>query len=74
MQTIQIDNTELESFISLTYGNDEYSLMSDFVKFVKTELIVSDIKKGFDEVGQFKKGQIKLTSARTFLNELKSEY
>jgi len=73
MQTIQIDNAELENFISSQYGNDKASLLNDFVKFVKTELVVNDIKKGFDEVELFKKGQTKLTSAKAFLDELKSE-
>ena len=73
MQTIQIDNAELESFISLQYGNDKNSLVSDFVKFIKTELVSSDIKKGFDEVELYKQGKTKLTSAKAFLDELKSE-
>jgi hypothetical protein len=74
MQTIRINNSELESFISSKYGNDEATLLNDFVKFVKTELVVSDIKKGFDEVELFKQGKTKLTSAKDFLEELKSEY
>ena len=72
MQTIQIDNAELESFISSKYGNDKNSLLNDFVKFVKTEIIVNDIKKGFDEVEQYKQGKTYLTSAKDFLEELKS--
>ncbi len=35
MQTIQINNPEIESFISSQYGNDTQSLLSDFIKFVK---------------------------------------
>ena len=35
MQTIQINNPEIESFISSQYGEDTQSLLSDFVKFVK---------------------------------------
>ena len=38
MQTIQINNPEIESFISTEYGNDTQSLLSDFVKFVKLSL------------------------------------
>ena len=38
MQTIQINNPEIESFISAEYGNDTQSLLSDFVKFVKLSL------------------------------------
>ena len=74
MQTIQIDNTELENFISLKYGDDENSLVNDFIKFVKTELVINDIKKGFDEVESHKNKKTKLTNAEAFLDELKSEY
>ena len=73
MKTIQIDNAELESFISLQYGNDKTTLVNDFIKFIKTELIVNDIKKGFDEVESHRQGKTKLTSATAFLDELKSE-
>ena len=38
MQTIQINNPEIESFISSEYGNDTQSLLSDFMKFVKLSL------------------------------------
>ena len=38
MQTIQINNPEIESFISSEYGDDTQSLLSDFVKFVKLSL------------------------------------
>ena len=38
MQTIQINNPEIESFISSQYGNDTQGLLSDFVKFVKLSL------------------------------------
>jgi len=72
MQTIQIDNAELESFISSKYGNDKNSLLNDFVKFVKTELIMNDIKKGFDEVELYGQGKTNLTNAKDFLEELKS--
>ena len=70
MQTIKINNAELESFIYSKYGNDETTLLNDFVKFVKTELIVSDIKKGFEEVEQFNKGNTTLTSAKAFLESI----
>ena len=74
MQTIQIDNAELESFISLQYGSDKIGLVDDFIKFIKTELIINDIKKGFDELESSKQGNSKLTNAKSFLDELKSEY
>ena len=38
MQTIQINNPEIESFISTKYGDDMQSLLSDFVKFVRLSL------------------------------------
>ena len=38
MQTIQINNPEIENFISSQYGNDTQSLLNDFVKFVKLSL------------------------------------
>ncbi|MDF1877042.1 hypothetical protein JHD47_04370 [Sulfurimonas sp. SAG-AH-194-L11] len=38
MQTIQINNPEIENFISSEYGNDTQSLLRDFVKFVKLSL------------------------------------
>ncbi len=38
MQTIQINNPEIESFISAEYGNDTQRLLSDFVKFVQLSL------------------------------------
>ncbi len=38
MQTIQINNPEIESFLSSQYGNDTQSLLNDFVKFVKLSL------------------------------------
>ncbi len=38
MQTIQINNPEIENFISSQYGNDTQSLLRDFVKFMKLSL------------------------------------
>jgi hypothetical protein len=38
MQTIQINNPEIEKFLSLAYGNDTEGLLNDFVKFVKLSL------------------------------------
>ena len=38
MQTIQINNPEIESFISSQYGDDTKSLLTDFMKFVKLSL------------------------------------
>jgi len=38
MQTIQINNPEIENFISSQYGSDTQDLLNDFVKFVKLSL------------------------------------
>ncbi|QOY54311.1 hypothetical protein HUE87_10590 [Candidatus Sulfurimonas marisnigri] len=38
MKTIQINNPDIENFISSQYGNDTEGLLSDFVKFVKLSL------------------------------------
>jgi len=38
MQTIQINNPEIENFIASRYGNDTQGLLNDFVKFVKLSL------------------------------------
>ena len=38
MQTIQINNPEIESILSSQYGDDTQSLLSDFVKFVKLSI------------------------------------
>ncbi len=38
MQTIQINNPEIESFLSSQYGNDTQSLLNDFVHFIKLSL------------------------------------
>jgi hypothetical protein len=38
MQTIQINNPDIENFILSEYGDDTESLLSDFVKFVKLSL------------------------------------
>ena len=38
MQTIQINNPEIENFLTSNYGNDTQSLLNDFVKFVKLSI------------------------------------
>ena len=38
MQTIQINNPEIENFISSQYGSDTQGLLNDFVKFIKLSL------------------------------------
>ncbi len=38
MKTLQIENQEIEKFISQHYGNDTQSLWQDFATFVKVSL------------------------------------
>ncbi len=38
MQTIQINNPEIENFLTSNYGDDTQSLLKDFVKFVKLSI------------------------------------
>jgi len=38
MQTIQINNPEIEKFISSQYGEDTQTLLKDFVEFMKLSL------------------------------------
>jgi len=38
MKTLQIENREIEEFISKRYGNDTQSLWQDFAAFVKVSL------------------------------------
>ncbi|MBS4067804.1 MAG: hypothetical protein WC279_15025 [Sulfurimonas sp.] len=70
---INIDNSELENFIQMKYGDKKNSLVSDIVSYLETESHIYKIKKAFDEVEDYKAGKIKLTSAEDFLKELRSE-
>jgi len=72
MQTIQINNTELENFIKLQYGEDNQSFLEDFTKFIKTELIAHDIKKAFDEVKEFEEGTKTLNDIEDMMSRLRS--
>jgi len=74
MQTIQINNADVESIIQSEYGNDTQSLINDFMVFVKEKQTIRGIKKGFDEVELYKQGKINLQSADDLLEELQSEY
>ncbi len=38
MQTIQINNPEIENFLTSNYGNDTQSLLNDFVNFVRLSI------------------------------------
>jgi len=72
MQSIEINNQELENFIKIQYGEDKESLLNDFTKFIKTELIVYEIKKGFDEVKEFEQGTKRLNNIEEVINRLRS--
>jgi hypothetical protein len=72
MKVIEINNPELENFIISKYGNDNHSLVNDFLSFIKTELIINDIKKGFEEVELYKSGKKNLNDVDSFILDLKS--
>lgn len=72
MQTIEINNLELEDFIKLQYGQDSDSLLHDFMTFVKTEFVGHELKKGFDEVKLFETGQKSLSSVEEMMARLRS--
>jgi len=71
--TIQINNPEIEQFITAQYGNNQTNLINDFLLFVKSEILSNELKKGFDEVEKFKQNKQSLTNAYDFLDELKNE-
>jgi len=73
MYSINIDNREAEQYINLVYGDNQDSLVDDFLTFIKSRLIVNDLKSGFDEVKAYKSNKTELTNAIDFLSELKSE-
>ena len=72
MQTIQINNQEIENFINTRYGEDKSTLLSDFAAFVKTEIIATEIKKGFDEVAEYEQGSRRLGSVDDFIGKFRS--
>ena len=74
MQTIQIDSIELENFIKLKYGQDNDSLLQDFMIFIKTELLTHEVKKGFDEVKLFESGEKSLNNIEDVISRLRSGY
>jgi len=72
MQTIQINDRETENYINSVYGKNITNLVDDFLLFVKTEIVSSELKKGLDEVESYKNNKTNLTDATDFLSELKS--
>jgi len=72
MQSIQINNVELEDFIKLKYGQDNDSLLYDFMTFVRTEFVGHELKKGFDEVKLFEAGEKSLSSVEEMMLRLRS--
>jgi hypothetical protein len=74
MQTIQINNAEAQQYIQSVYGDNQSDLVNDFLLFIKSEIVAKDLKKGFDEVEDFKAGKIQLSDANDFLSELKRDY
>ncbi len=49
MQTIQIDNADIEHLINSEYGNDTKSLMNDFMIFVKHRATFLKDKREFNK-------------------------
>jgi len=72
MQTIQINNPEIEQYILSKYGDNQTNLINDFMLFIKSEILSNELKKGFDEVEQYKELNTPLTNAYDFLDELKN--
>ncbi|CAA6825593.1 MAG: Unknown protein [uncultured Sulfurovum sp.] len=72
MQTIEINNLELEDFIKGQYGQDSDSLLYDFMTFVRTEFVGHELKKGFDEVKLFETGKKPLSSVEEMMARLRS--
>jgi len=72
MQSIQINNVELENFIKLKYGQDSDSLLHDFMTFIKTEFVAHELKKGFDEVKLFEMGKKPLSSVEAMMARIRS--
>ncbi|MDF1878811.1 hypothetical protein JHD46_04060 [Sulfurimonas sp. SAG-AH-194-C20] len=79
MQTIQINNPEIENFISSEYGNDTQSLLKDFMKFVKLSLddgypVISKNEaksRVEDAIAQVKNGTAKLLSQNEYDEDMK---
>jgi len=72
MHTIEINSQEIENFIKLQYGDDNNTLLNDFMIFVKTELVAYELKKGFDEVKSFENGEKSLNNIEDIISRLKS--
>jgi hypothetical protein len=72
MQTIRIEDSEVESIIKSEYGGDTKNLLNDFIMFIKERHTINGIKKGFDEVKLYEKDKIDLKNVDDFISELKS--
>jgi len=77
MQTIKLD---IEDSIYKNIVNSGINIQSELKKMIerlayqKEYQITDKIKDGLSEVELYKSGQVELTNAKDFLNELKNEY
>jgi len=56
------------------YAKGRNLISNNFLLFIKSEVVSSELKKGFDEVEDFTTNKIQLSDANDFLSELKSAY
>lgn len=66
---VHTTNKDYNHFIQLAKSLQYVKKVEPINEPTKDE-IVSNLKKGFEEMKQFKKGKLKTTSAKDFLNEL----
>jgi hypothetical protein len=67
--TVYTTDEEYNHFIELAKNLHYVKKIETDVEPIKKS-IIDNIKAGLAEVGQFKKGKLKTTSAKDFLNEL----
>lgn len=67
--TVYVDDREYNHFLELTQNLSYVKKIETDEEPTKKE-IISNIKAGLKEVQRFKKGTLKTTSAKDFLNEL----
>ena len=67
--TIYTTDKEYNHFIELA-KNLHYVKKIETDEETSKDLILNNLKRGFEEMNQIKKGKIKTTSLKNFLNEL----
>jgi len=66
---VYINDTSYKQFVDLVKSLSYVRKVEAFDEMTKVE-VTNSIKTGLKEVKQFKKGQLKTTSTKDFLNEL----